>query len=54
MEWRLVIDLCIEEMNHQNPGFAPVEPEANPAEDDDQSAGHIDLEGHYNAIIKQE
>ena len=34
--------------------FAPVEPEANPAEDDDQSAGHIDLEGHYNAIIKQE
>ena len=33
--------------NHQNPTFAPVEPEANPAEDDDQSTRYIDLGGHY-------
>ena len=44
MEWTLlVIDLYIEEINHQNPTFAPVEPEANPAEDDDQSTRYIDL-----------
>ena len=39
----MVIDLYIEEINHQNPTFAPVEPEANPAEDDDQSTRYIDL-----------
>ena len=34
---------CIEPMNHQNPTFPPVKPEANPAEDDDQSTRYIDL-----------
>ena len=47
MEWTLVIDLYNEQTSQQNHTFAPVEPEANPAEDDDQSTRYIDLGGHY-------
>ena len=43
----MVIDMFIEEINHQNPTFAPVQPEANPAEDYDQSTRYVDLGGHY-------
>ena len=39
-----MIDLYNEQTSQQNPTFAPVQPEANPAEDDDESARHIDLE----------
>ena len=35
----------VQQIDQQNPGFAPVEPEANPAEDDDQSTRYIDLGG---------